>query len=297
MLHHPELGDSILNIFLKNAGPLFPKPTGVEPIIKALPNIRGVVFDVYGTLFISRSGDIGITQTTNSPSHVMQAYSHAQLGNLTENEASLILNRFHAAIRETHAELNAAGVAFPEVNIIDIWNTVTKEQYGFSTLVHLASAYESFSNCVWPMPGADDMLKFMKRRGIIMGIVSNAQFYTPYLFPAFLRTRLEDLGFPPNRCIWSFEVGQAKPAKTLFSRLCEQLLMDSAISSPEQLLYLGNDMLNDVYGAQNAGMRTALFAGDKSSLRLRKDDARCRGIKPDVILTGLDQLSQVVSSA
>ncbi len=296
-MHHPELEDSILNTFRRNAGPLFPEPTGIEPVIKALPDIRGVVFDVYGTLFVSRSGDIGTTQTTNSPSHIMQAYAQAQLGALTEDEASLILTDFYAAIRETHAEHNAAGVAFPEVNIIDIWNTVTKERYGFPALVHLASAYESLSNCVWPMPGTNSMLKFMKKRGIIMGIVSNAQFYTPYLFPALLCSRLEDLGIPRNRCIWSYEVGQAKPAKTLFSLLYEQLLKDSAISSPGQLLYLGNDMLNDIYGAQNAGMRTALFAGDKGSLRLRRDDERCRGIQPDVILTGLDQLSQVVPSA
>ena len=39
--------------------PLQPIPTGVEPVLKELPGIRAVVFDVYGTLLISGSGDVG----------------------------------------------------------------------------------------------------------------------------------------------------------------------------------------------------------------------------------------------
>ncbi|MCA1808450.1 MAG: hypothetical protein LC725_03160, partial [Lentisphaerae bacterium] len=46
-------------------------------------------------------------------------------------------------------------------------------------------------------------------------------------------------------------------------------------------------VLFDVYGilpqetlVVGAGCRAALFAGDGSSLRLREDDARCRGVVP-----------------
>ena len=38
--------------------PLEPKPTALKPRLKRLEGIRAVLFDVYGTLVISASGDI-----------------------------------------------------------------------------------------------------------------------------------------------------------------------------------------------------------------------------------------------
>jgi putative hydrolase of the HAD superfamily len=55
-------------------------------------------------------------------------------------------------------------------------------------------------------------------------------------------------------------------------------------------LYVGNDMLNDIYPAKQLGFQTALFAGDKRSLRLRTDDARCVNLFADLVLTDLGQL-------
>ena len=49
-------------------------------------------------------------------------------------------------------------------------------------------------------------------------------------------------------------------------------------------------MLNDIYPAKQLGFQTALFAGDKRSLRLRTDDARCINLSADLVLTDLGQL-------
>ena len=57
-------------------------------------------------------------------------------------------------------------------------------------------------------------------------------------------------------------------------------------------IYVGNDMLNDVWAASQAGMQTAWFAGDARSCRRREDDPRCRSLRPDVVLTSLMQLLQ-----
>ena len=45
----------------------------------------------------------------------------------------------------------------------------------------------------------------------------------------------------------------------------------------ERVLFVGNDMLNDVAAAAAVGLRTALFAGDQRSLRLREKDPRPGG--------------------
>jgi putative hydrolase of the HAD superfamily len=49
-------------------------------------------------------------------------------------------------------------------------------------------------------------------------------------------------------------------------------------------------MLNDIYPAKNTEFKTALFAGDSRSLRLRQEDKRCEDLLPDIVITDLIQL-------
>ena len=53
---------------------------------------------------------------------------------------------------------------------------------------------------------------------------------------------------------------------------------------------MGNDIRNDIWPAQSVGFKTALFAGDKLSLRRRKDDPQCKQIEADLEITQLHQL-------
>ncbi|MGA0334565.1 MAG: HAD family hydrolase [Kiritimatiellia bacterium] len=81
---------------------------------------------------------------------------------------------------------------------------------------------------------------------------------------------------------------EAKPSLRLYQNLLEKLKE----IKPEECLFVGNDMLNDVMPAQRVGMRTALFAGDRRSLRLRSGDSRVQGVEPDLVLTHLNQLME-----
>jgi putative hydrolase of the HAD superfamily len=56
-------------------------------------------------------------------------------------------------------------------------------------------------------------------------------------------------------------------------------------------------MLNDIYPARKAGFKTALFAGDQRSLRMRSDDPRCRDLTPDLVVTDLGQLIAVIGAS
>jgi putative hydrolase of the HAD superfamily len=59
---------------------------------------------------------------------------------------------------------------------------------------------------------------------------------------------------------------------------------------PKQVLFIGNDMRNDIHPAQLSGSHTVLFAGDQRSLRRRDGDPQLRGLHPDRVLNQLDQL-------
>ena len=121
-----------------------------------------------------------------------------------------------------------------------------------------------------------------------MGIISNAQFYTPCLFKHFLGADVRTLGFADDLTIYSFKTGRGKPSLYLF-QLARAKLQARGLKT-KRVLFVGNDMLNDIYPAQQVGFQTALFAGDQRSLRLRPDDPRCVNLKPDVVITDLDQL-------
>ena len=60
--------------------------------------------------------------------------------------------------------------------------------------------------------------------------------------------------------------------------------------SAHSVLYVGNDMLNDIYPAKKTGFKTALFAGDARSLRLREKNPKCKDLSADIIITDLIQI-------
>ena len=140
------------------------------------------------------------------------------------------------------------------------------------------------------MPGCRDCLESLRESGFYLGLVSNAQFFTPELFPALLDAKLCDLGFRDELLLFSYHSQHAKPGPLMFERARETLARLGVDSGAT--LYIGNDMLNDVYAASQVGFRTALFAGDDRSLRLRREDSRLAGISPDLVLTDLRQLLQ-----
>jgi putative hydrolase of the HAD superfamily len=64
--------------------------------------------------------------------------------------------------------------------------------------------------------------------------------------------------------------------------------------SPEEVLYVGNDMRNDIMPATKVGFQGVLFAGDSRSLRLRQKDASCANLIPKATITELNQIFDIL---
>ena len=264
--------------------PVSPVPTLLKPRGKLKEKIQGILFDVYGTLFISRSGDISMAKK-NSPQTEEFEKLLREFG--IKKDTQFVLNRFYAAIENQHERLKEQGVDFPEVEIDQIWMRVL-ENDDLETVRKFAVTYELIANPVYPMPNLKTLLSVCRDSNVIMGIISNAQFYTPYLFNWFLGSPPEDLGFHPDLIFYSYKFGYAKPSTFMFQMAADRLNhMDISVGSA---LYIGNDMLNDMYPAKQAGFKTGLFAGDARSLRLRENDPKCKGLSVDLVITDLIQL-------
>jgi putative hydrolase of the HAD superfamily len=201
------------------------------------------------------------------------------------------LNALYGSIEARHGALRNQGVDHPEVIIEQIWQQVLNIEDQIITK-KFAIEFELITNPVSPMPHLKSMLSACRKQKILTGIISNAQFYTPLLFNWFLNSTMQDLGFDPELLYYSFQHEVAKPSLALFDMASENLAARGI--EPIAVLYVGNDMLNDIYPAHTVGFQTALFAGDRRSLRLRTDDPRCADLKSELVLTDLGQLVQYI---
>ncbi|MCF8068764.1 MAG: HAD family hydrolase [Desulfobacterales bacterium] len=270
----------------KHITPLIPIPTSVLPRGRILKSIKCLLFDIYGTLFISDSGDIGNIQisafTSNKLQNLFRRYG-------IKESPEVVKNTLLHEIMNTHELLKKRGIDFPEIQIEKIWKTVLSLDND-ERIRQFAIEYEMITNRVYPMPNLQEVLYFFSAADLLMGLVSNAQFFTPMLFKWFFKKNILDFGFHRDLLFFSYEIGYAKPSMKLYDLASETLKKRNI--TPEEVLYIGNDILNDVYPAQKTGFKTALFAGDKRSLHLREDDRRCSNTKPDLIITNLIQLKK-----
>jgi putative hydrolase of the HAD superfamily len=264
--------------------PLSPLPTSMRPGGRLEQPVQCVLFDIYGTLFISGSGDISVAQKMSPADRNLQHL--VQKFNIRKTPRDLTEELFRA-IEDEHRQLRDDGIDYPEIKIDQIWKQIL-ENDDLDYVRRFAIEYELIVNPVFPMPNLDKILTACREQNLTMGLISNAQFFTPLLFEWFLHAKPEDLGFHPELIFLSYQLGHAKPSLIPFEKAAtgmKAMGLSTAVS-----LYVGNDMLNDIYAAKQLGFQTALFAGDKRSLRLRTDDARCTNLSADLVLTDLGQL-------
>jgi putative hydrolase of the HAD superfamily len=178
------------------------------------------------------------------------------------------------------------------VRIEQIWVGVvpTREP---SELRRMIVEYELSRHPCWPMPGSRRVIATLRRSGVALGVVSNAQFYTPLFLTALLGGQPEQLGFTRELCFYSWVHGEAKPAPGMFERAADEL-RGWGISRSE-ILFVGNDPMNDLGAGAKAGFMTAQVAVDRRSLV--KSAPVSGGLRPNAILGRLADLLTLVNDA
>lgn len=292
---------------------LEPRPTGIQASFEPNKNIKACLFDIYGTLLISASGDID--ESTISEENLYKALDYSgflTMDKKTFNERGIgkkILDRFKEAIKAHHVQKNNYHqIAYPEVDIREIWNNVLKTAWDNKwikepengNLTEMIFIFELLSNPVFPMPAMKEVIRQINDSGRLLGIVSNAQFYTPVIMNYFLNGRqVEDsdqvMYFNPDLTVFSYKIGKAKPDHSLFTEVRNILETKYGIQANETI-FVGNDMHKDIYAAAKAGFITVLFAGDQRSLRLKENLDAVKNTKPDYIINDLKQLFIILGS-
>jgi putative hydrolase of the HAD superfamily len=291
---------------LDNTEPLEPISTNVAPEYRKDNSIRAVVFDIYGTLLISSSGDIDQAEISTKNLEIALSSSNIEVVDNSVTALEHILYDFEYTIKICHQEARKNDVPYPEIDILSIWEIVLLHARrkkiinfnGEANIMQMTCVFELLSNKTYPMPGMVDIIQKLSDKGMPIGIVSNAQFYTPIVMNYHLKRSIDLVEeikfFDKELTVFSYKLGIGKPDTKLFDELTPVLRKKYNLE-PEEVLFVGNDMLKDIYTSNKVGFKTALYAGDKRSLRMREDRDETKGLKPDYVITELNQLFEIIN--
>jgi putative hydrolase of the HAD superfamily len=295
--------------FLGNTHHMSPMPTAMVADFRPDPSIKAVIFDIYGTLLISGSGDIEESEVTPENINIALECGGMKLMDHYANRQDILnkmLVSFKHEVFRHHETARNADHPFPEIDILKIWDKILSSQQennilfsnGKGCLECFTFVFEVLSNPISPMPGMSDVIQMLKRKGLPLGIISNAQFYTPVIMNYYLHHALSDAeSIPPfdsDLTVFSYKLMRAKPDMQLFE-IVKTAIQEKYAIQPSQVLFVGNDMFRDIYPATNAGFKTALFAGDERSLRLRTDKTEVNKLYPDFVITDLQQILNIIT--
>jgi putative hydrolase of the HAD superfamily len=277
-----------------------------------------ILWDVYGTLLTSRAGDLqtllehekdlnAAFDKVIAQFDLEEAVCRYAPDKTPANELRLL---FLQRIQAVHRRKREQGIEHPEVRVEEIWLSILEElaEHGYrhpdgkpsqSDLAReVALHFERTVNPKRLVPGAWETLLELHRRKVRQGIVSNAQFYTRIELAELLR--VESNGQVPTfhtifddlLVFMSCDFGFSKPTPAIFNHVRNVVWGEGW--KVKDTLHVGNDMLNDVWCAKQAGFAAALFAGDPRSVRWRKDDPRCAQLQPDFVISSLSEVLKFV---
>lgn len=254
--------------------------------------IKAVVFDVYGTLIHSAAGDI------HTDSSITQDNFEVKELNISI-PFDTIRTLLKSYVMEAHEKARQEkGIQYPEIDVIDMWKEVSKNSSFPSPIVNDENAalcavyYEIYNNPSCAMPDAMEILEYLHEKNITLGIISNAQFYTPLFLEAIFHkyAMWHTLTFPIQ--VWSYKLLEAKPSEKLFCVALEKFSQFNI--APDEVVYIGNDKRNDVFPALSLDIGTVLYAGDKVSYRPRLEDSQVNTISPHRIISSLRDIYEFI---
>lgn len=293
--------------------PAAPKiePAKATPYLAPLTGIKAVAWNVYGTLLTISDGQLLLQHPQAVRMQIaMEKTIHEfnMWGSMTRRPGEpweYFLPKYNTAVDDAKLAGGCKKGDFPEVNSAAVWrkllDMLSQKDYAYDKnrygdLDELAEKVAFFFQlCLQGIQAAPSALRVVTdvaNAGLQQGLLAESQSYTL----AQLLQGLEQQGrlppltdvFAPGCLILTHELGVRKPSVSLFQRSREQFAELNI--KPEQVLYVSSRLTDDLAVAKQQGFRTALFAGDKLSLKASAAECKDPATKPDRLLTKLDQI-------
>jgi FMN phosphatase YigB (HAD superfamily) len=285
-------------------------PVKAKPHLTRLPGVRAVLWNVYGTLVTIPLGELLFEHPqafimSNALDKTIQEFKMwASMSRKPGQPSEYMLAIYQQLLLENRS--GPAGEKFPEADSAKVWEAILKrllqKDYKFDPSFFgalneysqkIAYFFHASLQGTACYPGAADTVRQLAESGVVQGLLGEGQCFTPVQVARGLRAQDPNLVPPWGKTIaLSYEIRGRKPSERLF-RFALEKLQDQGIA-PSEILHVGNRIKEDLIPARRLGMKTALFAGDKTSLQATPDQLKEAAGRPDILLTELTQLLEVV---
>lgn len=281
-----------------------------------LRDIQVAIFDVYGTLINYWDNSFGDQESKRVELLSALRKTADRFGftpildtiDSSKRAEETLYDFYHGLIVMKHDQSISEGKSFPEVKIEEIWNIILSIliRNGYDLDSNMIGSRTDFSRIIAYyynfhslkrgfFEGVVPALKSLKAQNIKLGILSNAQFYTPIDLSLFIRDQDEELVdfmelFEPELIFFSYENGVAKPNKMLYEKLFDALYEINTL--PSETVFIGNDLAVDIQAAQEIGMKTALFAGNRGSTFMHDLEGK---VFPDIVFTSFEEITSKIT--
>jgi FMN phosphatase YigB (HAD superfamily) len=297
----------------------WPEPPDVEPP-KARPHlvrlsgVRAVTWNVYGTLLAIAGGELYLEHPKPFAMDVALDKTIQEFkmwGSMTRKpgQPTEYLRQVYGDLLAQQRAVPGSSERYPEVSVDRLWDAFIKRllQKDYKFDAGFYGSLNEFSRKVTyffhaslqgvaAYPGAAAALRAVADAGLKQGLVGDGQCFTvAQLGHALARQDPHidlDECVDPSLRVLSFEARARPPS----DKLCRHALVALAGLgiTPDQVLHVGSRVDLDVVPARRLGMKTALFAGDKASLRATPAQLKEPASRPHVLLTELGQVADVV---
>jgi putative hydrolase of the HAD superfamily len=239
--------------------------------------VKGLIFDINGTLTDIRTNEWH-DDVYRVLSNLLSYQGISLAPNAVKDSYFQIMKEQRAAGGERHPEFDAVGI-FREIiarHSTDFTSRLPPEKREQLPRL-LAETHRAASRYRLQLyPGVEDTIKHLLPN-YHLAIISDGQ--TAYAVPELNAVGLFGY-FDP--VIVSGDFGYRKPDKRLFERALTAMKME-----PSEVLFVGNDMYNDMLGARTLGMKTVFFRSNQGQQEIR-------GMEPDYIIYTFPELMNAV---
>jgi FMN phosphatase YigB (HAD superfamily) len=286
-----------------------------RPHLKPLPEVRAVIWSIYGTLLTITGGELLLEHRQKLMMELALDKTLQEFrmwGSMTRKPgqpADYLAQIYGRVLGEQMMAPAPPGERHPEVLADRLWEEIIKKllQKDYKWDVGAYGSLNEYSRKVAYFfhaslqgtacyRGAPAALRHVTDAGLLQGWLDNGQVFTPVQLARGLEARdpaarLDDL-FAPDLRVLSYEYRARKPSDRLFHEMLARL--ETRGVDPREALYVGAHIDRDIVPARRLGMRTALFAGDVDSVSATPEQLKDRTRRPDVLLTKLPQIADVV---
>ncbi len=239
--------------------------------------IKGILFDVNGTLVDIHTDELN--------EEIYRGISNFLTYQGLEVPAWELREEY---FRIMDKQRRSSDEKFPEFDVVGLWREFLVDRTRKTTLLAsdkmkwlplvLAEIYRGLSLFRLQLyPDVREVLDELRQR-FKLGAISDAQ--TPWARPE-MRAVAIDSYFNP--IVVSGDLGYRKPDKRIFELALKNLGLPR-----ENVIFVGNDMYRDIYGARKAGLKTVFFWSNQG----RK---KTEGADPDYIIYRFAELRQAIA--